>query len=219
MNGVHDMGGMHGMGPVVHERNEPVFHDVWEGRAWGLQRAMGRWGRGRWGNTRYELERIPAAEYLRMSYYERWFTVLVNRLLRSDLITREELETGKPDRSRPAPTLPDPPPRPANAPGDAARLSIRINARFKEGQAVRGRNIHPEGHTRMPRYTRGRRGTVIRDNGVFNLQDTDVDGQSIGPRPQHVYTVRFAARELWGDTASSRDSICVDMWEDYLERS
>ena len=75
MNSVHDMGGMDGMGPIVHEQNEPVFHEEWEGRAWGLQRAVGPWGRGRWGSTRYELERIPAADYLRMSYYERWFTV------------------------------------------------------------------------------------------------------------------------------------------------
>src|SRR5687767_232770 len=112
MNGVHDMGGMHGLGPIVHEANEPVFHEVWEGRAWGLQRAMGPWGRGRWGGTRFELESIPGAEYLRMSYYERWFTVLVNRLLRTGLITAAELDNGKADPSRPKPALLDPPPRP-----------------------------------------------------------------------------------------------------------
>jgi nitrile hydratase len=218
MNGIHDMGGMHGMGPIVHDPNEPVFHEVWEGRAWGLQRAMGRWGRGQWGNTRYELERIPAADYLRMSYYERWFTVLVNRLLRSNLITRAELESGRADPSRPAPTLP-----PASGPGQggtggAARQAISVKPRFKLGERVRGRNMHPEGHTRMPRYTRNRRGSVVRVNGVFGLQDTDASGRSSGGRPQHVYTVQFAARELWGDQASLRDSVYVDMWEDYLER-
>jgi len=216
MNGVHDMGGMHGMGPIAHEANEPVFHHEWEGRAWGLQRAMAPWGRGRWGSTRYELERIPPAEYLRMPYYERWFTVLVNRLLRSDFVTPQELASGKADPSRPKPTLPPPPPRPAT-PG-AARLDLPIRAAFKLGQRVRARNIHPEGHTRLPRYTRGRQGTVVRDNGVFALQDTDVNGQSLGGKPQHVYTIRFAARELWGVRASARDAVYVDLWEDYLER-
>ena len=219
MNGVHDMGGMHGMGPIVHEPDEPVFHEPWEGRAWGLQRAMGRWGRGRWGSTRYELERIPAAEYLRMSYYERWFTVLVNRLLRSDLITEAELASGKADPTRPAPTSPEVPPRPAGIPGGAARLTVRMAPAFRLGSQVRARNIHPEGHTRLPRYTRGKRGRVVRDNGVFALQDTDVNGQSLGGKPQHVYTVRFAARELWGAQASARDSVYVDLWEDYLERA
>jgi len=217
VNGVHDMGGMHGMGPIVHDSNEPVFHAEWEGRAWGLQRAMGRWGRGRWGNTRYELERIPPADYLRMSYYERWFTVLVNRLLRGDLITAGELASGNLDPARPQPTLP-PAPTPT-ATGGAARLDVRVSPAVKVGQRVRARNIHPEGHTRLPRYTRGKQGTVVRDNGVFALQDTDVNGQSLDRKPQHVYTVRFAARELWGAQASPRDSVHVDLWEDYLERS
>jgi nitrile hydratase len=215
MNGVHDMGGMHGMGPIVHEKDEPVFHEVWEGRSWGLRRAMAPWGRGRWGSFRYELERIPAADYLRMSYYERWFVVLVNQLLRSDLITAAELETGKADPSRPTPTLPPAPPETAGA----ARQNARVNPQFKLGQRVRSRNLHPEGHTRQPRYTRGKRGIVVRDNGVFALQDTDVNGQSLGGRPQHVYTVRFTARELWGDEASPRDSVYVELWEDYLERA
>jgi nitrile hydratase len=217
MNGVHDMGGMHGLGPIVHEPNEPVFHEEWEGRAWGLQRAMGRWGRGRWGSTRYELERIPAAEYLRMSYYERWFTVLVNRLLRTGLITETELASGRADRSRPAPEPPAP--RPAGPGGASRRDDLRVRTRYRVGQNVRARNIHPEGHTRLPRYTRGRRGRIVRDNGVFALQDTDVNGQSLGGRPQHVFTVRFAARELWGEQASARDSVYVDLWEDYLERA
>jgi nitrile hydratase beta subunit len=218
MNGVHDMGGMHGMGPIEYDPNEPVFHEVWEGRAWGLQRAMGRWGRGQWGSTRYELERIPAADYLRMSYYERWFTVLVNRLLRSNLVTQAELERGKPDPGRPNPT-PPPPPVQQGATGGASRQDIRVASRFKVGQRVRGRNIHPEGHTRMPRYTRGRIGAIVRDHGVFGLQDTDANGQSLGRKPQHVWTVKFTARELWGEQAGARDLVYVDLWEDYLERA
>jgi len=217
MNGVHDMGGMHGMGPIKYDPNEPVFHEAWEGRAWGLQRAMGRWGRGRWGSTRYELERIPPADYLRMPYYERWFTILVNRLLRSEYITREELAAGKADPTRPKPTLPEAPP--PTGTGGAARLDIQLKAAFKLRGRVRARNIHPEGHTRLPRYARGKLGVVVRDNGVFALQDTDAEGRSLGGKPQHVYTVRLAARELWGNQASPRDSVHIDLWEDYLERA
>ena len=180
MNGVHDMGGMHGMGPIEPEPNQPVFHEPWEGRVFALfTRGMGPWGRGRnWGSFRFELESIPAAEYLRMSYYERWFTMLVSRLLRSNL---------------------------------------EVTPRFRPEQRVRARNMHPRGHTRLPRYTRGKSGTVVRVHGVFDLQDTDVNGHRFGYRPQHVYTVRFAARELWGDRASARDAVYVDLWETYLE--
>jgi nitrile hydratase len=218
MNGVHDMGGMHGLGPIEYDKNEPVFHEPWEGRMWGLWRAAGPWGRTRRGNFRYELERLPAADYLRMSYYERFFTLLINRLLRANLITRGELESGRADSSRPRPTLPPASPAGGAAPS-ATRQNARIPPRFRPGQRVRSRNLNPEGHTRQPRYTRGRRGTVVRDHGIFALQDTDTDGQSLGGRLQHVYTVRFDARELWGDQASPRDSVYVELWEDYLERA
>jgi nitrile hydratase len=151
-----------------------------------------------------------------MSYYERWFTVLVNRLLRTGLITDAELASGQPDPSRPKPALLDPPRRTGSG---SARLDLPIRAAYRLGQQVRARNIHPEGHTRLPRYVRGRRGRVTRDNGVFALQDTDVNGESLGGKPQHVYTVRFASQELWGAQASGRDSVYVDLWEDYLERA
>ena len=216
MNGIHDMGGMHGMGPIKYDPNEPVFHEPWEGRAWGL-RAAGSWLRGRFGTSRYDLERMPPADYLRVSYYERWFLMLVSRLLRSEFITPEELASGKADPSRPAPTRLPAPARPLIAP--STRVNQPVKAAFKVGQRVRARNIHPEGHTRSPRYTRGKTGTVIRLNGAFALQDTDVNGIWLGGRAQQVYTVRFAARELWGSQASPRDSIYVDLWEDYLDRA
>jgi nitrile hydratase beta subunit len=218
MNGIHDMGGMHGMGPIKHDPNEPVFHEPWEGRAWGLQRAMGPYGRGRWGGTaRYDLERTPPATYLRVSYYERWFLMLVNRLLRTELITAEELASGKADPTRPAPMRLPAPDRPASAP--ASRVESRQKPAYKIGQHVRVRNLNPEGHTRQPRYTRGKVGTVVRYNGAFALQDTDTNGIWLGGRVQEVYTVRFTARELWGANGSARDTIHVDLWEDYLERA
>ncbi|MCY4633419.1 MAG: nitrile hydratase subunit beta [Acidobacteria bacterium] len=215
MNGIHDMGGMDGMGPVEPKENEPVFHETWEGRVYGLGRSIARWGRGRnWGSFRFALESLPPADYLRMSYYERWFAVHVNRLLGSDLVTQEELDSGYADAGRPRPELLAPP----TAGGlGSGLLNVEVAARFGPDDEVRARNLHPRGHTRLPRYTRGRRGIVIRDNGVYALQDTDENGQRLGDFPQHVYTVRFAAQELWGDRASAGDSVYVDLWEGYLE--
>ncbi|MCY4508420.1 MAG: nitrile hydratase subunit beta [Acidobacteria bacterium] len=215
MNGVHDMGGMDGFGPVEREDDEPVFHHPWEGRVFAIRAALRPKDRvPGWGSFRYDLERIPPADYLRMSYYERWFAISMDRLLRSGLVTRAELETGRPGPGPPGPTL-----RPGlvarrSGPG---RLDADVPPRFRSGEDVRARNLHPPGHTRLPRYTRGKTGVVKRDNGVYALQDTDEAGQAIDRPPQHVYTVRFTARDLWGERASARDTVYVDLWEDYLE--
>lgn len=217
MNGVHDMGGMHGMGPIQYEKNEPVFHARWEGRVYALMLAMVAWSK--FGFSRYQLERIPAAEYLRMSYYERWFKVLVERLAESGLVTRAEMESGKRAKGSPKATPPltagQVPARIAR--GGSARQDVTVPPRFAAGQRVRARNMHPAGHTRLPRYTRGRLGTIDRDYGVFVFPDTDTNGRSLGENPQHVYSVRFGARELWGEQAPPRDAVYVDMWDDYLE--
>jgi len=75
--------------------------------------------------------------------------------------------------------------------------------------------MHPVGHTRLPRYARGKTGTVARDRGVFVFPDSNA--HFLGERPQHVYSVRVAARDLWGEQAAAKDSVCVDLWDDYLE--
>jgi len=215
MNGIHDMGGMDGMGPIAPERDEPVFHETWEGRVYAISRRIAPWGQGRnWRSFRFEIESIPAAEYLRMPYYERWFTMIINRLLTSNLITAEELRRGRTDPNSPRPQLL--PESPAAAAG-AARLEVEVSPRFRPQQRVRARNLHPRGHTRLPRYVRGKVGTVTRDHGVFALQDTDENGQRLGQRPQHVYAVRFVATELWGDRGSANESVYLDLWDDYLE--
>jgi nitrile hydratase beta subunit len=216
MNGIHDMGGMDGLGPIETEPNEPVFHARWEGRALALLSAIGATGKA--GYSRYALERLPAVDYLRMSYYEKLFTTLVERLPQSGLVTRQEIESGKPAHGSPKAT-------PAlTAPQVAERLARRAGprpqggpARFQAGQRVRALNINPVGHTRLPRYARGRQGTIATVNGVFGLQDTDAEGRSLGGKPQHVYSVRFTAREMWGESASPRDAVYIDLWEDYLE--
>ena len=214
MNGIHDMGGMDGFGPVEPEADEPVFHHPWEGRVFAIRAALRPKDRvPGWGSFRYDLERIPPADYLRMSYYERWFAISMDRLLRSGLVTKAELETGRPKPGPPGATLR---PGPAARPG-SGRLDVDVAPRFQPGEDVRARNLHPSGHTRLPRYTRGKAGVVIRDNGVYALQDTDEAAQALDRPPQHVYTVRFAARDLWGERASARDTVCADLWEDYLE--
>jgi len=99
------------------------------------------------------------------------------------------------------------------------RASARRNgggaARFRSGQRVRARNLNPTGHTRLPRYVRAKSGVVVLDRGVFLFPDTNA--HLLGEKPQHLYSVRFAARELWGEQASPRDSVHVDMWDDYLD--
>jgi nitrile hydratase beta subunit len=217
MNGIHDMGGMHGMGPVVEEKNEPVFHHEWEGRIFAMNRAAGAWRKWNLDASRHSKELIPPAEYLRMSYYERWVAGLVELIVQGGLTTRTEIESGVPAAGsvKAAPVLTADKAVALVAKGVPASRNVPVTPRFKVGQQVRGRNINPVGHTRLPRYARGKLGVVDRDHGVFVFPDTNA--HFLGEKPQHVYSVRFAARELWGDQAAPHDSVYVDMWDDYLE--
>jgi len=216
MNGIHDMGGMHGMGPIGYLETEPVFHEAWEGRIYSISYAVQSTVKLRLG-LRPPIENIPAREYLRMSYFERWLTSIIERMVASDLVTRDEIETG-----RPATTSVNAPVALSPAAAVAAqfkipatRRSVQVAARFESGQSVRARNINPVAHTRLPRYARGKSGTIERDHGVFVFLDTSA--YSAGENPQHLYSVRFAARELWGDEAAPHDAVYLDLFEDYLE--
>jgi nitrile hydratase beta subunit len=215
MNGVHDMGGMQDMGPVRLEKNEPVFHAPWEGRVFAMYEVIdGDWPSG---SGRYQRELIPPAEYLRMSYYERWLTALTELLVKSGLITRSELESGiaAGGNSKGRHRLTAAEVRPMIAGGFPSTSEVAAVAKFRAGERVRARNISPVGHTRLPRYARGKQGTIVRDHGVFVFNDSLVQG--FGPKPQHVYSVRFTARELWGADAPAADSVYVDLWDDHLE--
>ena len=217
MNGIHDMGGMHGLGPVHAEPNEPVFHEPWEGRVFALNTAMAAWRKWNIDAGRYQVEIIPPADYLSLTYYAQRLVRLIELMIKRGLVTRQEVETGKP-----APGSPKAQP-PLTAEGVASRVRSGVptsrNAaatpRFKVQQRVRARTMHPTGHTRLPRYVRGRIGTVERDHGVYVFPDTNALFR--GENPQHVYSVRFAARELWGDQASPHDSVYLDLWDEYLE--
>ncbi|MGA8708671.1 MAG: nitrile hydratase subunit beta [Steroidobacteraceae bacterium] len=215
MNGVHDMGGMQDMGPVRPEKNEPVFHAAWERRVFAMDDAID----GDWpgGTGRYQREIIPPAEYLRMSYYERWLTSLSELLIKSGMVTRTELQSGVAEggntkgrhmlRANEVASM--------IAAGDPSTRDLLVAAKFREGQRVRARNINPAGHTRLPRYARGKQGTIVRDHGVHVFNDSLVQG--LGEKPQHLYSVRFAARELWGPQAAATDSVYLDLWDDHLE--
>jgi nitrile hydratase beta subunit len=216
MNGVHDMGGMQDMGKVPYEKSEPVFHEAWEGRIYALNRAAAAGGKWNIDASRYEIELIPPADYLRMSYYERWHAKLVELLLKRRMVTRAEIESGQADKAAPKTT---PILKPENisvmAPANPERPKAKASQRFAVGQQVRARNIHPAHHTRLPRYARGKQGIIVRHHGIFVFPDTSAHSE--GENPQHVYSVRFAAIELWGSGASIRDSIHLDLWDDYLE--
>jgi nitrile hydratase beta subunit len=217
MNGVHDMGGMHGMGSVEREKNEPVFHARWEARVFALNRAVGAWGKWNIDASRHVKERIPPAEYLRISYYEKFLVGMTELLVTSGLVTRAEVESGKPARGskKAAPPLTVDKVQALVATGVPARRNTLVTPKFRVGQRVRARNVHPTGHTRLPRYARGKFGTVERDHGVFVFPDTNA--HFLGENPQHVYSVRFAARELWGGQAPPRDAVYVNLWDDHLE--
>ena len=217
MNGVHDMGGMQDMGPIQYEKNEPVFHANWEARVRALAHAMAAWRKWNLDADRYENELIPPSEYLRYSYYERWLAVLEALLVKHGLVTNAEIKTGVPAKGSPksTPVLTVAGVPPLLALGVVASRDVPVAPHFKTGDRVRARNINPLGHTRLPRYARGKLGTIERDHGVFVFPDTNA--QFLGEKPQHVYSVRFAARELWGEQAPSHDAVNLDLWDDYLE--
>jgi nitrile hydratase subunit beta len=217
VNSVHDMGGMHGLGRVEHEQNEPVFHAPWEGRVFAMIVATAVWRKWSLDAFRHQNEQIAASEYLRMSYYEKWFTAVTKLLRGSGLVTDAELESGRP---APGSVHANPPLTAEKVPalrrsGALASRDVAVTPRFHAGQLVRTRNINPTGHTRLPRYARDKEGMVERDHGVYVFPDTNA--HSPDEKPQHVYSVRFTARELWGEQASPRDAVYIDLWDDYLE--
>jgi nitrile hydratase subunit beta len=160
---------------------------------------------------------MPPNEYLRASYYERWLRALTELAVEADLISQAELDSGRPDPGTERQT--------AVLTAAQARANLARNrewakpepasARFHPGDTVRASNIHPVSHTRLPRYVRGRTGTIERSRGARAFP---ADG-SLGSEEasQHLYLVRFSARELWGDAADPRDSVHIELYDSYLE--
>jgi nitrile hydratase beta subunit len=216
MNGVHDMGGMDGFGPVVPEKNEPVFHAEWERRMYALATSVMAAAQVNIDEFRHAIERMLPARYLASSYYERWLAAAETLLVERGVVTREEL-LAKQDASIDPSWI-------ANAVATRGPTPVKDKsgskpprARFSKGARVRARNLNPVGHTRLPRYVRGKAGVIARDWGVFVFPDTNA--HHAGTKPQHCYSVSFAAHELWGKSAKAngRDRVLIDLWEDYLE--
>ncbi len=216
MDGVHDMGGMHGFGKVEPEPNEPVFHTDWEGRTLAINRAMGYTGVWTIDQTRAGIEELPPDVYLTSSYYRKWELRLEKLVVALGLADADELEKGR--ALRPGKTLK----RRlsvAEVPNTLTRGSFARTAaapaRFALGDRVRTKNIHPATHTRLPRYARDKVGTVEALRGCHVFPDTAALGQ--GENPQWLYTVVFAGRELWGEAVEPSLKVSIEAFEPYLE--
>jgi len=222
MNGVHDMGGMHGFGSIPREENDRVFHAPWEGRMFGMLLAMGSHGVHDPDGLRSALERLEPSQYLTLSYFERWLQTTEKALQAKGLITIEELDRRMKDFSEaPGTSLSR---REDPALNGRLMKAVRkrspsnresgISPRFQVGDSIAVRNIHPQGHTRLPRYVRGKRGSIARFHGIHDFHDVLPEGESA--RPQPVYSVRFEAHELWGESAEANGIVNIDMWESYI---
>jgi nitrile hydratase len=216
VNGIHDMGGMHGFGPVAPEANEPVFHSDWEARVLALNRAMGYARLWNIDMSRAAIEVLAPEIYLTRSYYQKWLLRLEQLLLDRGLLEADEIAAG---HAR----LPGKPlPRKLNVADVAAVLrrgsygrAPSAPARFKAGDRVRTRNINPLTHTRLPRYARGHVGTIecVRGCHVF----PDSAAIDTGENPQWLYTLVFAGRELWGEGSDPNLKVSIEAFEPYLE--
>jgi nitrile hydratase subunit beta len=220
MNGGHDLGGMHGLGPIAPEpeADEPVFHAEWEKRVFALTLAAGALGQWSIDMGRHARERQHPADYLRHSYYENWLAGLEKLMTERGLVSAEELAAGA--AAAPAAealrarVLKAEKVGPAMARGGPVEVAIDAPPRFAVDDRVRARNRHPSGHTREPRYVRGRTGVIHEHYGAHVFPDLSAQGERAG---RHLYSVRFEAAELWGEPAAPTGAVYVDLWEDYLE--
>jgi nitrile hydratase beta subunit len=217
MNGPHDLGGQMGFGPVAPEPNEPVFHADWERRALGLVICSGAAGGWTIDESRHARERLHPAVYHASSYYEIWIRGLEALLKQRGFVTDADLAASRPVDPAPAPKriLKAGDVAAGMARGGPCNRPVSAAPKFGAGQRVRAKNVHPEHHTRLPRYARGRAGVIEAVREGYVLPDANAHGK--GENPEWVYTVTFDARELWGGGADPGLTISIDAWESYLE--
>jgi len=209
------MGGMHGFGPIEYEKDEPVFHHKWEGRVYAMWVPFA-------GNLRFTIESMPPTEYLRSSYYERWLYAKTQDALDQGFFTQEELDTriayfrANPQAEPPRRDNPEAAARSVaeNCAAYSHRKETGVPPAFRVGDSVCIKNIHPAGHTRLPRYVRGKRAMIINYYGVQDFDD-GLPGEIQAPQP--LYCVRFEGQELWGESAEANNALYLDIWESYLE--
>lgn len=218
-NSVHDMGGMHGFGSIPLEDNEPLFHAAWEARVLGMMMtSMGLFG-VTLDNVRSRMEHIPPPTYLKVGYYDKWLITLEELAVEKNLLSKDELTALAEGEEVPLPKTMEPIPTEGiigfMATGATSARQIETKAQFQVGGTVRAKNLNVDGHTRLPRYVRGHVGTIIADCGgqVY----PEVSARLEGDGPERLYTIQFTARELWGAEANAKDTVCIDLWEPYLE--
>lgn len=217
MDGAHDLGGAHGFGPIEWDPNEPAFHDTWERRCFAITLAMGATGTWNLDMSRFAREQVDPGKYLTTSYYEHWLFGLERLLAEHGLVSANEQATGKTA----------PPVKPVNrilrstdvakvlASGAPVEREIDAKPLYAVGEQVRVRTQHPKTHTRAPRYLRTHIGHIDRCHGAHIFPDAHAVG--LGEAPQHLYSVKFSASELWGKDAEPNQSVYADLWESYLE--
>lgn len=223
MNGVHDLGGVHGLGRVEVEENEPVFHNPWEKTVFGTMVATLGQGLYNLDAFRHGIELMDPAHYLTSTYYEHWLATVEKNLIENGVMDRDELDAKTQeflkDPEAPVPQREDPELAERLSQlvrhGASTRSEVSAKPRFEAGDQVRVRNMHPHGHTRLPRYVRDKQGVIERVYDAFVFPDTNAHGE--GENPQYVYCVRFDGKEVWGDSSEPREVVYVDLWESYLE--
>ena len=222
MTRIHDMGGRFGDGPVKPEVDEPVFKEDWHARALAVTLAAGALGQWNIDISRHSRERLPAADYARFSYYEKWITALANLLVENGILSKDDIAgEGSKDshplaeRAMKAENVPTALRRggPADRPSDVEQI-------FQIGQRVRTRrpsanHLVDGGHTRLPAYAAGAEGVILMHHGAHVLPDSNAHG--LGEAPEPLYTVVFAASELWANAENPKDEVTLDLWQSYLE--
>jgi len=221
VNGVHDLGGMDGFGHVNPESNEPVFHHPWEATVFGISlTAMGQ--EANLDRFRHLIERMDPVRYLSSTYYEHWLAAIETAYIEGGVLTAGNLDhraneiACDPERKL---SRRDEPARTegilrAIRVGNSSKRRVKTRPLFKTGDTVVTRNLNPRGHTRLPRYARGKRGVIDRVHGAFAFPDSNAHG--LGEKPEHVYSVRFAGHELWGEAAEPNQCVNLDLWQSYL---
>ena len=208
VDGIHDLGGMQGLGPVAHSPAEPVFHDRWQAVARALLVIVAGAAEVSGGEFRHSIERMEPGQYLTSDYWEHWLTAAATLAVEHGLVTRAELETHAGGRFPLSGPVLAPP---------VVDVGPDVNEpRFRAGDRVRVRDWHPFGHTRCPGYVRGKPGVVVRVDGIHSVPDVEAHGTA--RRDEPTYSVRFDAADLWGD-GQRGVTVHVDLWDSYLERS
>lgn len=224
MDGIHDLGGTEGLGPITAEKDEPVFHADWEKAAFAMFPALFIRGFYNLDEFRHGIEKMHPVEYLTSRYYEHWAHSFELYARRAGVLDEKELEERtqhylqNPEAELPASDNPELADTIEGifGTGATARRETGAKPKFTQGDQVRVSSEHPRGHTRMAGYIRGKTGVVEQAHGAFIYPDSAGNGK--GEDPQHVYTVRFDAAELWGEhSADPNSSVYFDVWEPYIQ--